>query len=58
MARSVGILTLKVHLRDTDAAVATCSADHKIKIFRKSPDGTWELETEWKVSLIWSSSSS
>jgi hypothetical protein len=32
--------------------VATCSADQRIKLFRKaSIDGTssWELETEWKV---------
>ncbi|BEI92844.1 uncharacterized protein CcaverHIS019_0504720 [Cutaneotrichosporon cavernicola] len=29
--------------------LATCSADHKIKIFSKLPDGTWELETEWKA---------
>ncbi|KAL1407410.1 epoxide hydrolase, soluble (sEH) [Vanrija albida] len=29
--------------------LATCSADHKIKVFRQMPDGTWEPETEWKA---------
>lgn len=29
--------------------VATCSADQKIKIFRKNLDNVWEPETEWKV---------
>jgi nucleoporin SEH1 len=29
--------------------VATCSADQRIKIFRKNIDGQWEPETEWKV---------
>jgi hypothetical protein len=35
--------------------VATCSADQRIKIFRKAAiDGVsgWELETEWKVRFI------
>lgn len=30
--------------------VATCSADQRIKIFKKTIDGLWELETEWKVN--------
>ncbi|KAK8870022.1 hypothetical protein IAR55_000592 [Kwoniella newhampshirensis] len=29
--------------------LATCSADQKIKIFRKTPQGTWDHETEWKA---------
>lgn len=35
----------------TDRAVATCSADQRIKIFRKNIDGQWEPETEWKVAV-------
>ena len=35
----------------TDRAVATCSADQRIKIFRKNIDGQWEPETEWKVGV-------
>jgi len=31
-------------------SVATCSADQKIKIFKKNLDNVWEPETEWKVS--------
>lgn len=31
--------------------VATCSADHKIKLFKKQTDGTWEPEVEWKVRV-------
>ncbi|WWD01692.1 hypothetical protein V866_008638 [Kwoniella sp. B9012] len=29
--------------------LATCSADQKIKLFRKSHEGTWDQETEWKA---------
>lgn len=29
--------------------VATCSADQRIKLFRRSNEGSWDLETEWKV---------
>ncbi|WWC85221.1 uncharacterized protein L201_000080 [Kwoniella dendrophila CBS 6074] len=29
--------------------LATCSADQKIKIFRKTLEGTWDQETEWKA---------
>ncbi|RSH95622.1 hypothetical protein EHS25_000714 [Saitozyma podzolica] len=29
--------------------LATCSADQRIKIFRKSPEGAWDLDTEWKA---------
>ncbi|WRT66876.1 uncharacterized protein IL334_003839 [Kwoniella shivajii] len=30
-------------------SVATCSADQKIKVFRKTQEGTWDQETEWKA---------
>jgi hypothetical protein len=33
-----------------NAIVATCSADQKIKIFRKNAEDAWEPEAEWKVS--------
>ncbi|WVQ78172.1 hypothetical protein IAT38_000255 [Cryptococcus sp. DSM 104549] len=29
--------------------LATCSADQKIKVFMKSPEGNWEQEAEWKA---------
>ncbi|WWC69711.1 uncharacterized protein I206_103654 [Kwoniella pini CBS 10737] len=29
--------------------LATCSADQKIMIFRKTPDNTWDRETGWKA---------
>ncbi|EIW70255.1 hypothetical protein M231_02761 [Tremella mesenterica] len=29
--------------------LATCSADQKIKLFHRSSEGTWDLETEWKA---------
>ena len=40
---------LQVRKAAADHQVATCSADQKIKVFRKSVDGVWELEAEWKV---------
>ncbi|OCF35347.1 hypothetical protein I316_02895 [Kwoniella heveanensis BCC8398] len=29
--------------------LATCSADQRIKVFHKSPEGTWDQESEWKA---------
>jgi len=29
--------------------VATCSTDQRIKLFRKSAEASWELDTEWKA---------
>ncbi|WVR04967.1 hypothetical protein IAU60_001979 [Kwoniella sp. DSM 27419] len=29
--------------------LATCSADQKIKVFRKSREGAWDQESEWKA---------
>lgn len=47
-ASSVGSRTIRMW-PDTDFQVATCSADQKIKLFRRGVEGTWDLEAEWKV---------